>query len=118
MPDFPQITEAGKWDILLQQGSSFTRTINFGEFDVSDYEFRGMIRREYADRRPLGTWVCEVTGNNEVTVSLDHEASAALPAETLVHDIEMFYRESANSEIEFVARMLQGKVRVTPEVTK
>jgi hypothetical protein len=118
MPEFPQISRAGKWNIIIQQGSTFARTLNFGAFDVSEYEFRGSIRKQYKDRNVLGEWSCQVTANNELEISMSHEVTAALPAENLVHDVEMFYRPTANSEIEFVARILEGKVRVTPEVTK
>ena len=116
MPDYPQIQKAGKWDITIQQGSTFSRSVTFPDLDISEFEFRGMVKRLHKDRSALATWDIEVVANNEIECTLTHVQTAALPAEQLVHDIEMFY-SSANTVL-WVGRVLEGKVKVTAEVTK
>lgn len=116
MPDYPQISRAGKWNFTIQQGSTFSHNIVFTNFDISEYEFRGMIRRLHTDRVALATLNIEIIANNEIECNLTHIQTAAMPAEQLVYDIEMFY-SSANTVL-WVSRILEGKVRVTAEVTK
>lgn len=115
-PDFPQIDKAGKWDTLVQQGSTFMRSLSFSNFDITGFSFRGQIKRQHADRNPLATYTITQEANNEISIYLSSQASAGLPAGNLVHDVEMFYAESGVDQ--YVARIVEGKVKVTPEVTK
>lgn len=117
MPDYPQIDKAGKWDILIQQGSTFIRTLSFSNFDVSEFSFRGQIKKQHADRQPLATYTVTPTSNTEVDIYLSSQQSANLTPGTLVHDIEMYYQETPGTD-SFVARIVEGKVKVTPEVTR
>lgn len=116
MPDFPQIDKAGKWDVFIQQGSTFLRTLSFVDFDISEFSFRGQIKKQYSDRKPLATYTVTVTSNSEIDVYLSSQASANLVPGTLFHDIEMYYQESGVDV--FVARIAEGKVKVTPEITR
>lgn len=115
-PEFPQIDKAGKWDILIQQGSTFMRSLRFSNFDISEFSFRGQIKKAHTDRHPLATFTVTATSNSEIDVYLSSQASANLTPGLLVHDIEMYYQESGVDT--FVARIIEGKVKVTPEVTK
>ncbi|MFO8008709.1 MAG: hypothetical protein R6V05_13340 [Candidatus Brocadiia bacterium] len=107
------IQEAVRWDVTIQQGSTFVRTMDLVGLDLTGLEFRGQIRREHEDTEVLADYTFEVTGTNTLTVSLTDEETEELPAERLVHDIEL-----VRISPPFVARILEGTVRVTPEVTK
>jgi hypothetical protein len=106
------IRRAGRWDPLIQQGSSFARTLRFG-FEITGYQFRGQIRRSHDDAEVLASYAFAPVDESRVTVLLTAAQTAALPAERLVHDIEIFTAADA-----FVARVIEGRVRVTPEVTR
>lgn len=115
-PDFPQIDKAGKWDTLIQQGSTFMRSLSFTNFDITDFSFRGQIKKAHTDRTPIATYTVTPVSNTEITIYLSSQASANLVPGMLVHDVEMYYAEGGVDQ--FVARIVEGKVKVTPEVTK
>ncbi len=116
MPDYPQIDRAGKWDIFIQQGSTYMRSLSFQDFDISEFSFRGQIKKAHTDRKPLATFDISGVSNNEISLYLSSQESANLVPGNLVFDIEIFQQE--NNIDTFVARIIEGKVRVTPEVTK
>lgn len=108
------IDRAARWDIHIQQGSTFLRTLDFGEdVDLSSFSFRGQIRRAHADPAVLGELAVTALSERLVEVRLTPEQSAALPAGRLVYDIEMHTADDA-----WVARILEGSANVTPEVTR
>lgn len=108
----PQITKAGKWNASIQQGSTFTRNLRVEGIDLSEYEFRGQIRKTYGSPI-LASFSFALTSNTSVEVSLSATQTAAIPSGEFIHDIEIFSEEDG-----FVARLLEGKVKVSPEVTK
>jgi hypothetical protein len=110
---FEHIRQAGRWDPLIQQGSTFIRTLSFGDVDVSGLFFRGQIRRTHEDTEILAQYSFTHLDSTTVRMRLEASATAALPADRLVHDIEVF-----TAEDEFVIRLLEGRVKVTPEVTR
>ena len=107
------IQKAVRWDAIIQQGSTFVRTMDLLELDLSGLWFRGQIRREHGDEEVLAEYTFEVELPNTLTVKLTEAQTQALPAERLVHDIEM-----VRDDPPFVARILEGRVIVTPEVTR
>lgn len=106
------VKQAARWDILIQQGSTFLRVLEF-DVDISDAHFRGQIRRSHADPAVLGEFTFEPISEFSVALRMTAEETEALPAERLVHDIEVFTQDDI-----YVARILEGAVRVTPEVTR
>ncbi len=104
--------QAGRWDLVIQQGSTFARTLEFNT-DVSGLSFRGQLRRDHASYVVLASFTFEPIDAHTVAVSLSAAETAALPAQRLVHDIEVF-----TTGDEHVVRLLEGRVRVTPEVTR
>jgi len=111
--DVNSIGRALRWDVTIQQGSTFVRTMDLLELDLTDLTFRGQVRREHEDSEILAEYAFEVELPNTLTVKLTEAQTAALPAERLVHDIEL-----VRSDPPFVARILEGRVKVTPEVTR
>lgn len=109
----PQIRRAGKWNTIIQQGSTFIRNLRVdARLDLSDYDFRGQIRAGYGTP-VLASYSFELIDNTGFEVRLTSAETAAIPAGDYLHDIEIFTEDD-----EFVARIVEGKVKVTPEVTK
>lgn len=107
------LERAHRWDVLIQQGSTFERTMDFVGLDLTLLQFRGQIRRSHSDSEVLAAYSFVVSLPETLTVFLDAEQTEMLPAEKLVHDIEAYIPQTG-----FVARVLEGRVTVTPEVTR
>lgn len=120
---------AGVLDLLIEQGSTFTRTVtvtgpvpNLTPVDLTGYTARGQIRETAQSATIVVSFTCVVSDptNGVITVSLTDEQTSAIPAtgakysnyQTYYYDIEI---ESAGG---IVTRLLNGKVSVSPEVTK
>jgi hypothetical protein len=126
------IDKAVRWDLHVQQGSTFERTLEFVGAEFYDIQFRGQIRRSHADTTVLATFACQPAGFNRLRIALTAQQTEALPRGTWVYDIEAYveYEDTAYYDYEldetvvfpasapFVARVLEGRVRVTPEVTR
>lgn len=106
------VGQAGRWDTVLQQGSTFVRTLEFS-VDIDAMNFRGQIRRTHRDPNVLAEFTFEHLDERTLSLRLDAEATAALPAERLVFDIEA-YPEGET----YVTRVIEGQLRVSPEVTR
>lgn len=116
---FPQIDAAGKWNTTIQQGSSFIRSIFFDDFDITGFGFRGHIKKNFKDRRPLAVYSTTIINNTELLLELTPSESEKLIAPAkLYHDIEMFYFDEEAGKDVYVARIFEGKLKITPEVTK
>jgi hypothetical protein len=116
-PNFPQIDEADKWDItIIQQGSTWMRSLTFSELDLTGFSFRGQIKRHHTERRALASFTITAVSSSELSIQLTPRESSKLVPGILAFDIEMYYAEAG--EDLFVARILSGKVKVTPEITK
>lgn len=106
------IERAARWDILIQQGSSFVRTLQF-DADISTMSFRGQIRATHVSATALASFVFTPVDTTTVTLALTPADTAALPDGDLVYDIE-----AHNADDSFVVRLLEGRARVTPEVSR
>jgi hypothetical protein len=118
MSDLSTITQAARWDLLIQQGSSFERVLNFGATSTADVSFRGHIRRSHDDPCVLAEFVFtdlgpDENGHERLKVSLTPAQTELLPAERLVFDIEAFTADES-----VVTRLFEGRVTVTPEATR
>ena len=115
MPLDAPIERAERWDVLIQQGSTFKRSLEFEGLDLSLFSLRGQIRRAHAAPTALAEYEFELEGTNVLHISLPDSVTEALPEGRLVHDVEIYVDEPGH---QFVARVLEGNVTVTPEVTR
>lgn len=109
----PNIEKAGKWDITIQQGSTFERVIRIPAIDVSEYSFRGQIRKDHKTRKKYADFSFDVLDSNSVVVTLTAAQTTEIPSGVLYHDIEIYLPDDV-----YVARILEGTVKNTPEITK
>ena len=109
------IERAQRWDIYIQQGSTFERSMEFVGADISLFSFRGDVRASHASPDVLASFDFVVEVPNKLHVKLDAAVTAGLPAgaKPLVYDIEAYLPDDA-----YVARVLEGRVRVSPEATR
>lgn len=106
-----QIRKAGKWNPTIMQGSTFTRTFRIQNLDVTAYSFRGMVKKSYGSQA-VATYSFNEVSNTTIEISLSSTQTAAIPAGDYIHDIEIYDGEG------YVARIIEGRVKVTPEVTR
>lgn len=109
---------AGKHDILIQQGSSFELSVGITLDDGSDpmdYDFRAQMRAYHSATAVLADFTI-TKGTDAIILGLTAVETEAIPPtdlEKYVWDLEMY-----DDTTGFVARVLEGKVTVTPEVTR
>lgn len=111
---------AGKYNILIQQGSDYIQKITVKEsvsqlaVDITGCTIRGQVRVNIEDTTPAASFVAAVTDgpNGEFQISLSNTVTAALDFETGYYDVEIVYPSGV------VDRLLQGKAVLSKEVTR
>lgn len=110
---------AAQYDLVIDQGSDFEISIAIEEdgspMDLSNHNARAIIRSSYDAEQPSAGFVVSKSGST-VTIKLAHTSTKNLTRGTYVYDVEI-YEGTIGSETS-VTRILQGKAKVTPEVTK
>ena len=111
---------AGKYNILIQQGSDYIQKITVKEsvsqlaVDITGCTVRGQVRVNVEDTTPAASFVAAVTDGaaGEFQISLSNTVTAALDFETGYYDVEIVYPSGV------VDRLLQGKAVLSKEVTR
>jgi hypothetical protein len=116
---------AGRHDLIIEQGATFTRTVQWFQADgvtpvnLAGYSARMMIRPSHPSATVLvsltstpaaGLVITDATG--VVAITITDEQTAALEAGSAVYDLEL---ESSGGQ---VTRLIEGDVTITPEVTR
>lgn len=116
----PIVTQPGQADFEVLAGSSFERILTISSnnsIDLSDFEFRGYIKKSFLDECPLAIFdIIHLEGENELLLRLTPTESSNLIKGSAHYDIEMYVQEN-NIDV-YVARILQGKITIKPQVTK
>ncbi|MBT7895864.1 MAG: hypothetical protein HN564_02605 [Flavobacteriales bacterium] len=119
---------AGKYSFIIEQGSTFTRTFKYKDangdpFDLTGYDVRMQIRSSHSSLTPIDTFdnggeggfelSIPVSGSvkNQITLTITATQTAAFTFDQALYDIEI---ESGS----IVTRLLQGKIKLSPEITK
>lgn len=112
---------ASIYDLIIEQGATFSLTITLKKpnklpFDLSGYIGRSQIRKSYAATDVIASFSVAVVSpqkDGKIVMSLTDEQTSSLPSiSSGVYDLEL---ESPTGE---VTRVLQGKVTISPEVTR
>jgi len=117
---------AGRYDLLIDQGSTYTRTFSYKDFngdpqDLTGHTARLMIRKTHnASGNPLfdsdpfpGTLSIPTPLSGQIELTLTDEETELLPAPLeAVWDLEL---EDAGG---VVLRLVEGKVIISPNVTR
>lgn len=108
---------ATKANIVVDQGTTFTTSIYLTDddgvaIDLSGYTGRSQIRKHYTSSNSVSFTVTLTANQGIVTLDLTSTQTSALTAGRYMYDVEVV--SSAN----VVARIIEGNVTVTPEVTR
>lgn len=110
---------AGKYNITIEQGTTFLLTITLQDgqgvpVDITGATISGMGRLRYGADDPLFTFTCVATNPAQgvFTIGLTDTQTAALDFERGVYDIEIAYPSGTKS------RLIQGNVILSKEATK
>ena len=104
-----------KANMVIDQGTTFSTMIeildeNYEPVNVASYSARGQIRKHYSSTNSVS--FSTSLSNGSLVVSLTANQTANIVSGRYVYDIELV--DPANT----VARILEGIVTVTPEVTR
>ena len=116
-----------EYDLNIVQGSTFAALLtatneNGTAIDLSPYNIRGSVKLKYSDSDSLVNLTLARVADDpnaspltytggQINVALTAENTASLPITQAVYDIEMYNGAG------YVAKLLDGKVNVHPEVT-
>ena len=111
---------AGRYNIVIQQGSTFERTITIKQqstglpVDLTGATFRGQVREYVEDTVPLASFLCTDVDlvNGKFKIALTATTTTSLNFDTGVYDVEIQYADTS------VDRILQGTVTLSKEVTR
>lgn len=108
---------ATKANIVVDQGTTFTTSIYLTDddgvaIDLSGYTGRSQIRKHYTSSNSVSFAVSLTNALGIVTLDLTSTQTSALAAGRYVYDVEIV------SSSNVVARIIEGIVTVTPEVTR
>lgn len=112
---------AGRYDFTIKQGSTFSMGIDWkhGEepVDLTGYTARMQIRYDNHSGSVAVDLTTENGGieidsvTNKILIYISAEQTSKIQAKECVYDLEMV-------DGYFVERIIEGKVRISPEVTK
>lgn len=114
------ITSPGPLDLLIRQGTTFRREFALTNedgsvIDLSGHSARMEVRTAHRSPDVLVDWTDQLTIDGEagsITFTLTAEMTSALEFRGAVYDMEI---EGAAGE---VTRLLEGRVTISPEVTR
>jgi hypothetical protein len=106
-----------KYDLVIEQGSTFRRTIPVLNdagvpIDLTDWTARGQIRRTYGSEVAYDLVPCLTVADTDVELVIPAADSSEWAWRSGVYDIEIVDVDGAPT------RLLQGTVTVSPEVTR
>jgi len=109
---------AGKYDFTLEQGTTFSREITVQDsgsaMNLTGYTPRMQMRSTHDSSTIALTFTASVSNavQGKIQLSATDSATSAVEEGIYVYDLEI---ESSSSG---VTRLMEGKVTVTPEVTR
>jgi hypothetical protein len=118
MSELLDVVEPGKLALTIHQGSTFEFTLDFGDVPLDVFAFRGQIRTEHESPAVLAEFTTNILDNADgdptiLVIYLSPDETSAIPAGRHVYDIEAYTAGDA-----YVQRVFEGRVKVTPEVTR
>lgn len=116
-------TQPGKYDIVIYQGATYSRVLTWKDenstpINLTGYTARMMMRQEYDSVDPFITLTTENGGitlgesAGTITLTISAAATSAIAVDCGVYDLELV------SGSGIVSRLLEGRISVSPEVTR
>lgn len=110
---------AATYNLNIDQGSDFAIQLTIKENsvakDLTGYSARAQLRSTKTSSIVSGSFTCTITDevNGVLKMELTNAVSSGMSAGSYYYDLEIYTANDA-----FVARLLQGKVNLTQEVTR
>ena len=111
---------AGTYNFTLEQGTTFIRSLTLQEngaaMNLTGFSVASQMRSTHDSSTVVGTFACNVTNSTGGVIQMGMSASTtgAIEEGMYVYDVEITNSGGSGS----IKRILQGKVTVTPEVTR
>jgi len=111
---------AGTYNFTLEQGTTFNRALSLQEngaaMNLTGYSVASQMRSTHDSSAVVGTFQCSVANASGGTISMQMASGATTNIEegVYVYDVEITNSGGSGS----IKRILQGRVTVTPEVTR
>lgn len=113
---------AGKYNFEIEAGATFTRTITYKDsedtaIDLTGADVRMQIRDSYGEGDPLvslsspSSGITFTSNTGEFVITITATQTDNLNVRQGVYDIEIEYQSGT------VERVLEGRVKVSPQVT-
>lgn len=105
---------AYRYDLRIEQGADFVLTVEC-DIDLTGYTAASQVRKAYSSPLPLASASCSVDGPGKtVEIRFSAAQTSAMPAgaQAGVWDCELTAPGGT------VQRLVEGRVSVSPEVTK
>jgi hypothetical protein len=105
-------------NLVLDQGSDFTVSINYNNEDGSSKDLTNYTSRSQMRKSYYSTTATTITANisnasnGEITLSLSSNVTANIKSGRYVYDLEVV------SNTGYVTRVIEGIITVLPEVTR
>ena len=109
---------ATKANLVVDQGATYSTTLiitdeNGGVFDLTGYTGAAQLRKHYTSSNATSFSTSLDSANGSITLELSAQQTANLSSGRYVYDVEI-YNASAN----VTARIVEGIITVTPNVTR
>ena len=110
---------AGKYDIVIDQGSDFAIEVQIQQdsanVNLSTHSARAQLRPTPTSSTKTADFTCTVVNasHGKIKMSLINTTTASIANGKYYYDLEL-----VNTSASSVTRLLEGVARVTPEVTR
>lgn len=106
-----------KLNLVVDQGSSFSTTLNLtdddgGVINLTGYTAAGQLRKHYTSSNSVSFTITLGGANGTVTLAMSSNTTANIAAGRYVYDVEL------TDDVGSVSRLFEGIVTVTPQVTR
>ena len=122
---------AANYDILIEQGATFSLTLTMRDgtgsaINLTGQSFRGWIKKSFTDVSSVAEFSCTLLDQSEpetvgkVIITLSAAVTEALPVNgkgTSRTITKMVYDVESEDNTGYVVRWLQGVASISPEVT-
>jgi len=110
---------AGTYNFTIEQGADFTRVLSLKENDsvmnLTGYSVASQMRSTHDSNTVVGAFTGTVSNGSggEITLLMSNSTTGGIEEGIYQYDVEITNGSSGR-----VTRILQGKVTVTPQVTR
>ena len=110
---------AGTYNFTIEQGANFTRVLSLKENDsvmnLTGYSVASQMRASHDSSTVVGTFTGNVTSGSggQITLLMSNTTTGGIEEGIYVYDVEI-----TNGSSGAITRILQGRVTVTPQVTR